>query len=271
MAKRSRKKARVVKKKSKVVKKKPQSKPSKRKKKIIVKGSSRYRSIQTILSSYCNKNNIKLGREFNTLAGKIHASTKGIPLKQVENNIGQLLETARSRKPTERTFPDKIQYWKFKETVTENPIYEGITIGVRFDFGLQDKGEFSGDADAASDYYTDEIHRYARLHDKDYPNFVIIDTDNTTFVNYELVTQAEPSVEGEEGEPPTTPTQPKQPTQPTTTVELEKEKQRTLEKRVELQIQKRRTLKAKIAVADKALELIKAGFTKQEALKILGL
>ena len=144
------------------------------------------------------------------------------------------------------------------------PVFDGIVISVTFKDDELDVS-FSGDSNQTEDWYKSNLHTYLRKKYSDSPvaYFKIVDTDNQTYVNYEVITNVAVSTTNEvKTDKITLSDSVKEDVN--TELAILKEKKKLAE--VELDI-----LKEKSNLANKALELIKAGFSKEEAMKILGL
>lgn len=234
-------------------------------KKKIVRGSSRYREVQKILSSYTKENGIKLGKEFNKAAGAIHRSTVNTPLKYVQQNIDRIyLEFSEVKIEIPKEFPSEFPFYDFINTLL-NPMYDGVVIGVKYD---ELSINFKGSTDDVESMYKDSIHAHLRANYNDSPvaMFKLVSTDNKTFVNYVIETDKEIEVkpEGIAKEEETTETL-KETSRPVSEeVELLQERRKLAEVEERVLIEKRKN-------AQMYLELVKSGLTKDEAMKILGL
>lgn len=243
-----------------------------KKKKVIVRGSNRYRDVQKILSGYTKSKQIKLGKDFNKAAGEIYRNTQGSPLKHVQENMDRIyLEFSGVKALIEKEFPDDIPFYNFLQEIL-SPIYDGVVIGIK---AKDSRGEdsvdvdFKGYADDVESVYKESVHAYCRKNYNDSPvaYFKILDTDNKTFVDYELVTDREadvPTIEEVEENVEKAGLSPSDAKIINAELEILREKNKLLQSEERVLIERRKN-------ADKALELIKAGFTKDEAMKILGL
>lgn len=150
--------------------------------------ASRYNLVQRILKAYCDSNDKRLGRKFNYYASKINKATAGVPIEQVENNIDELYAIHVESNAKRRVFPNDFPFYEFADKLISDPSLEGVKIGLVF----KDNGndfEFEGDSSDMLDYYRINLHKYLRTNYNDSPVavFRILETDETTYVDYEIV------------------------------------------------------------------------------------
>lgn len=245
----------------------------KNKKKKVVRGSNRYRAVQHILSSHSKANGIKLGRGFNKAAGELYRKTKNSPIKYVQQNIEQLWKeygTGPLHIPID--FPDDFPFYYFKDKL-EQPMFDEVVVGISFkDEELNI--DTDGKRDEISEFYNENIHQHLRKFYNNSPTaiFKIIDTDQKTYVNYEIITgiditeePREDIIPEEEKEAPEV--------KPTTPVgESEIDKQIKLEElKIRASEAKIKENESRIKLAQEFKDLIAIGLTKDEAKALLGL
>lgn len=248
---------------------------SKSKKKKRIYGSNKFRTVQSILSAYAKENGIKLGKSFNTVAGQLYQKTKGHPVKFISQNIDQLYK--QFTEPVveiPREFPDGFPFYQFLEKI-EEPIFDNVKISIQMADGMIDDPDFAaeGDRNTVGEYYRENVHRYLRVHYNESPPaiFKILATDNTTFVDYEIqpgIGEVAPPAEKTEEKKEETKKETAPAAEELKAKELEKQ---ILEKQIELEREKQKTAQMSIEKAKQALELAKAGFSKDEILKLMGI
>lgn len=210
---------------------------------------SKYNIIQSALSSYGRERSMKWGKgEFSQACSKIYASTKGIDAKAVGQNIEALYKEYVEVQV--KVFPADFAWWLFLDELRV-PIFDGVMVSITFDDGFQ-KFDFKGLPDQVEAFWQDHCYKYFRTHYNESPPayFEIIGTDNKSFVDYKIVAGVR-SADGDVKKSPTThePSKSGVTTETEALLRLEQEKQRTM---------------------DKVLELVKAGFTKEEIFRIIG-
>ncbi len=245
-------------------------------KKKIARGSSRFRTIQAILGNYGKEQGIKFGKDFNKMASHLHEKVKGTPLKYVEDNIAMLYERYLKPASVEHEFPDGFEFYMFTENLSRT-VFNRIKIEVYFK-DEQEEFSYVGFSNDVEMWYKDILHPYLRMHYNESPVavFEISDTDNKTYVKYNVVTGTEAMIpedltkipELPKKEEVTPPVIPSAPSEIDKQIEFEKEKGKTLEKQIEYEKQQQRTielrtaeLQAKLATINKLIDL---GYTKDE-------
>ncbi len=259
---------------------KPAGKSSKKKisKKKKSRGSSRYRTIQRILSDYCKANDIKLGKGFNKAVSELYRRTQGQPLKFIEQNIDILFQDYIGKPTTVQKFPDNFPFYQFMDTIAM-PIFDRVQIGVVFQDSME-QISYEGLAFDVQSWYSMNLHPYLRQNYNSSPvaYFMIIDTDNQTYVRYQVViskTETAPPISTQPEKPVVKPAQKEEPTPPKEEkpavekeVELEREKQKSTDKEIELQKEKQKTIELQLQANAERLkqirELREMGFTNDE-------
>ena len=219
----------------------------------------RYNAVRSALSSFFRESRIQYDRgKLNESASKLYALTKDKPLKYVLDNIDVLYRANIEEKPI-TTLPESFPFWEFN-TMLSLAEFEVLKVGYKFNDGKA-QFEFKGDSmDVLTEFRSSGLYRYLRNNYNGSPPdgavFRLVDTDNKTFVDYEIVTGVDGMEEGEGAEiPPQKPSESVSPPlqAPTftaqETIAIEREKQKTLK-----EVQK----------------LMKLGFTKDEIFKLIG-
>jgi len=235
-------------------------KKNKSKKKVAVERKpNRYNAIQQILSSYGKEAGVKFGKNFSKIASEFNKKTKGFPLKFVEQNVEQLYIDAFKEKEEGR-FPNDFKFYRLEETFSL-PKFDGVKVSYYF---KDNSGEFSasGTSDEVIDEYKLSLYRHLRNNYDGYTNFVLVDTDNKTFVNYKVEVN-------QEEVPKSTPETTK------TGSGAEKSKNEgkglTAEELVAIEKEKQKTIKLEIKKIDKIMSLLNKGYTKDEINKLFGI
>lgn len=247
---------------------------AKRKKKIV-RGSNRYRAVQHILSTHTKANGIKLGRGFNKAAGELYRKTKDSPLKYVQQNIEQLWKefgAAPIHIPID--FPNDFPFYYFLDKL-DQPMFDEVMVGISFkDEELDIITE--GKRDEISEFYKDNLHQHLRKFYNESPVaiFKIIDTDQKTFINYEIITGIDLTEAPPEDIIPETEKVGENPQTPAIIPSGESEIDKQI-KLKELEIKaseaKIRENESRIKLAQEFKDLMAIGLTKDEAKALLGL
>lgn len=258
---------------------------------------TKYNKFQHILSEYKKESGADFkGRNFNKVASEIWKKSKDMPLSAISGSIDILFEQNSGINPKVDIsgIPQNVNYWALKDVISsiganinisvDNSIFEGIP-------------NFDGKAGEFMDSGTGtlmirELNRYMkdnfpRDSQQRYSVYISeVEPDGTVRITLSSATEMAEMVEPPE-EPITEPViapkkgkeKPKKKEKELPVaklkvvkerLKLEKQKERTSKQREKTQKQVEKTLKAKIKLADKALQLRKAGFTKAEVIKLLG-
>jgi hypothetical protein len=235
-------------------------KTSKKKASGTARKPNRYNVLQRVLSDYGKEHNIKWAKgEFAKKCSKLNEKTKGFDIKSIAQNIDVIYKEYVVGVAIQKEYPsgEEFAWWNFMDEI-KTPMFDNTIITFKFDDGFQEFG-FSGTSEEAQLFWEDACYRYFRVHYSKSPwaYFLIEEddkgnpkTDNKTYVDYIII----PGERQEQGEqkpqvPTPPPTKVGTSTQTSELIALEKEKQRTM---------------------DKVLQLIKAGYTKEEIFKIIG-
>ncbi len=188
-----------------------------RKDKGSKRGSTRYNSIQKILSDYCKVNDKHLDGKFNYYASIINKGTIGTPLEQVRANFDVIYNTyieqgKESGKGVPRIYPNEFPFYEFADKLISDPVFDGVVIGIDFNDG-REKFSFKGTSIEVLDYYRIYMHKYLRTYHGSSPPafFSIVDSDSNQ-VDYEVITDKKKSGDGDKkGDVPKVPsgTEPK--------------------------------------------------------------
>ncbi len=246
-------------------------------KKKSARGSSRYRTIQKILSDYTKEQGIKLGKGFNKAVSELYRRTKGQPLKFVEQNIDVLYSDYLGQATVVQQFPDGFPFYQFMDTVAM-PIFDKVQIGVSFQ-DAQESFDYQGTAFDVQSWYSSNLHPYLRQNYNESPTayFQIIDTDNKTYVRYQVVAGqmgagvspaaiSDEEIEEKEQKAPAKPKKEEKAPAAEKEVEIEREKQQTIQKQIELEASKQKSLEKEIELTK---EKQKANAEKMKQIKEL--
>lgn len=242
--------------------KKKVSKKSKVAKVVLPKARklNRYNEIQKYLSSYARETGVKFGKDFTKIASQINQHTQGKPLKYVEQNIGEIYKEHFEKAKIKSEFEESFPFYNF-ESVLMSPMFDNMLISYSMDDGFE-QFEISGETMEVIEYFKSGTYRYLRTYYNDSPVaiFKLEDTDNKTFVKYVVDVSASSRAEST-GDTKITPPVDDKATggakgDTASLIALEQEKQKTSQ-------EQRKTM-------EMALELIKAGFTKEEVIKLIG-
>jgi hypothetical protein len=234
--------------------------PKKRKNNIKVKVNkvrkpNRYNALQTILSDYGREHNITWGKgQFSKKCSILNDKTKQFDIKFVAQNIDILYKDYLVDNAIKRNFPTgpEFAWWYFVDEL-QTPIFDDVTVSFTFDDSYQ-QFNFKGNRIEAQAYWEDVCYRYFRTHYSVSPwaYFELEKTDNKTYADYKII----PGIRQELGQ---------------TTTKLPTDEQTALKQGVSTETDKLIALeKEKQATMDRVLELVKAGFTKEEIFKIIG-
>lgn len=289
--------------------KKPKGKPSPKAKPQKRHKASKYNKFQHILSEYAKESGADFrGKNFNTVAAAIWKKSKGMPLSAIRGSIDILFENNSGINPPVDMsgIPQNVNYWALKDVVSsiganvniyvDNSIFPGIE-------GYEGKaGDFIDSG--ASTLMLRELNRFMkdnfpRQSEERYSVYISeVEPDGSVRITLSSSTEmaeiAEPGEEpitepkiipSKEKEKPEKPTKPKKAKRTAKEekeisaaklrvvkerIKLEKQKERSSKQKEKTEKQIEKTLKSKIKLADKALQLKKAGFTKKEIMAILG-
>ncbi len=246
-------------------------KKSPQKKKKVVRGSSRYRTIQHILSVHSKQAGIKLGRGFNKAAAELYRKTAGSPIKYIQQNIEQIWKE-HGREPIHIPidFPSDFPFYYFLDKL-DQPMFDNVTVGVVFKDSELDI-DTTGNREEISDFYKENLHAHLRKFYNDSPVaiFKMVDSDQKTFVDYEIITGIDTTEE------PTSEIFPEDLSEETDQRVLPTaegvDKQIKL-KELEIKATEARTkeIEARLKLAQEFKDLINMGLTKEEAKNLLGL
>lgn len=159
------------------------------KKRKINSGLSRYNSVLKILSSYTKKNDIKLGKKFNSLASKIYKENKDVPLKQIQSNI-DIIFSGVTEEGRLKSFEEKIPFFLLGEELLL-PMYEDVVL--TFNSGMGEFGSKTGSGEEIFDWFISSgLYNKLRAVDRfntesAYSVFLLEETDNRKWANYKLV------------------------------------------------------------------------------------
>lgn len=238
------------------------AKKSKKNKKVrgASKNLNRYNAIQTILSSYSNETGIKFGKNFSKIASEFNKKTKDYPLKFVAQNVEQLYSDFFKVKEGKSKFPKEFKFYRLEETFSL-PMFDNVKVSYYF---KDSSGEYSftGNSEDAIDEYKIALYRHLRNNYDGYTDFVLKDTDNRTFVKYEVDVREETEVK------------PPQRTTETGSGEVKSkpvDSTLTAEQLVAIEKEKQKTIKLEMKKMDKILSLLKKGYTKEEINKLFGI
>lgn len=216
-----------------------------------VKKPSRYNQVQKILSKYLKENNIKVGKDFNSIASALNQKTKDVPLKYVEQNIATLY-TEFYKKDAVEPFPESFPFYMLNQTITTTT-FDNAIISFSFNDGLLETN-ISGDSlTVVEEFRSSGLYSHLRKYYDSSPTamFVLKSAVGKSVV-YAIETFQAPAEP--ENKPVSAPTTQKNaevvvPYSASEVIAIEKEKQKTMK-----EVQK----------------LLKQGFTKDEIFKLLG-
>ena len=176
-----------------------------RKDKGSKRGSTRYNSIQKILSEYCKVNDKHLDGKFNYYASLINKGTIGTPLEQVRANFDVIYNTyieegKDSSSKASKIFPNEFEFYEFADKLISDPVFDGVVIGIDFNDG-REKFSFKGTSLDMLDYYRIYMHKYLRANYNSSPTAMVVisDTDGKGYVDYGIVVGTSSSKGKEEG------------------------------------------------------------------------
>lgn len=146
------------------------NKPVKKRKQSV--NQKRYHSIQKYLSAATKKENIKLGKSFNSFASLILKKTKDKKLSFLRKNIlvyyndiirdGATTKTLSEDVFEKEPFPDSFPYYDFT-SLLKLPVFEGVEVTVVFD---DDKlsAKTTGFGLDIDDWYIRNLHSHLRTY-----------------------------------------------------------------------------------------------------------
>lgn len=250
-------------------KQKPKSKPKTKKKSLTkskkasskklnaessktkVKKTTRYNKIQKILSRYLRENNIKVGKEFNKIAGALNKKTKDTPLKYVEQNINALY-TEHFKKEVVEPFPNEFPFYMLNQVVT-TATFDNVEITVSFNDGLMEADIKGDSAKVVEEFRASGLYSHLRkYYDASPQAMFMLKSSGKNKVEYAIETFQAPTKPVDK--PKTAPVSQKKeevvaPYSASEVIAIEREKQKTMK-----EVQK----------------LLKQGFTKDEIFRLLG-
>lgn len=137
---------------------------------LIKRNSSSFNKIQKLLSTYKKNSSVDFkGEKFSSVASSIYKQTKGVPLKQIENNIDVLVDTYFKEKfKQEEQLTGKsselpiADYWHIENILTLLPIDSQVYINNNVYEGIQNyRGDVYGAFDASRPIIN-ELNSYVR-------------------------------------------------------------------------------------------------------------
>ena len=287
--------------------KKPRRKVSSKVKSHSKRHSSKYNKFQRILSEYKQESGVDFkGKSFNSVAATMWKKSKDMPLHAIRGSIDILFDQNSGINPPVDIsgIPQNVNYWALKDVVSSLSSNLNIIIDNSIFPGISDyKGTAGNFIDTGiASIMTSELNRFMK---ENFPreaeerySVYISEVEPDGSVKITLSSSTEMAEIGEPGEVPISePTilPPKEkleklekPDKPRRSakeekeisaeklkvikgkIKLEKQKERSAKQKEKTEKQIEKTLKSKIKLAEKALQLKKAGFSKSDIIKILG-
>lgn len=240
---------------------------------------TRYLRIQSVLSAYTRKNNIRLGRLFSKKVSELYNRTKDYSLSYLKANIESIYSEYLVPLDINKEFAEFIPFWNFSNEVL-NPIYEGVLIRVYFKDQMEEYKK-EGYPELINNWFRSEgLYAHLRANYEASPSamFVMDGTDNRTYVNYIVSIggftthkQATAIFEKESGldtSRPKDPTLPPESDKKESVVPMEKKLPSTAEEEIMLSQERQRELQKKLDVFER---LEKKGLSLNEIKRYLGI